>query len=461
MIPPASCAPAPGSATPVGQARRCMDELRALLANTVRASKIDEVLAGLTAACERVASEHAGMAEELLGAYEQLGVVFEVTSRLPSVKREQEVLDLFLDSLRRSFTGRRVLVAVPATEGGWPLTGAGSVQGWQVQGGAADLEDWLRAVVLRAREEQHVLVEKRPTPAATGGVAETMVAPVFAGTTFVCAIILTRSADHQEFRTGDMLLLESLATYCGDLLRNHRLMRELQDLSLAMVRALVNAVDQKDEYTSGHSLRVAFYASQLGKELKLPAEDFRMLQWSALLHDVGKIGIRDDVLKKPGRLTDEEFAHIKEHPVRSHKVVQEVPQLAGALAGVLYHHERFDGTGYPAGLKGQEIPLQARIIQIADVFDALTSSRSYRPAYEWRKALDILRDEAGKTVDPNLQQLFDRHMRDVLEADPKAWERKVKRANQFASAFSSIDNARATDSAAAPAREAMARRSRT
>jgi HD-GYP domain-containing protein (c-di-GMP phosphodiesterase class II) len=185
-----------------------------------------------------------------------------------------------------------------------------------------------------------------------------------------------------------------------------------------------------------------------------------MLQWSALLHDVGKIGIRDDILNKQGKLTPEEFRHIQEHPVRSHRVVQQVPQLAAALDGVLYHHERFDGSGYPAGLQGEEIPLQARIIQIADVFDALTSSRSYRPAYDWRKALEILREEAGKTVDPGLQQVFDRHMRAVLESDPKAWERKVERANQFASAFSSTDDSLATDSSADPAEEAMAIRSR-
>ncbi len=238
-------------------------------------------------------------------------------------------------------------------------------------------------------------------------------------------------ASTPAFAASDMGLLQSLTTFCGDLIRKKRLVGELHTMSIAMVRALVNAVDQKDEYTSGHSLRVAFFATLIGRELNLPEKELQMLQWSALLHDVGKIGIRDDVLKKAGKLTDEEFAHMKEHPVRSHRVVQQVPQLSDALAGVLHHHERFDGKGYPLGLAGEDIPLQARIIQIADVFDALTSTRSYRSAFQWTKALQIMQEEAGKTLDPRLQQLFDGMMRNRLEGSDNAWEQLVAKANQF------------------------------
>jgi HD-GYP domain-containing protein (c-di-GMP phosphodiesterase class II) len=207
-----------------------------------------------------------------------------------------------------------------------------------------------------------------------------------------------------------------------------------------MVRSLVSAVDQKDQYTCGHSLRVGYHATTLGRLLNLPEVELQMLQWSALLHDVGKIGIRDEVLNKQGKLTPDEFQHIKEHPGKSYRVVQQVPQLAAALDGILHHHERYDGTGYPSGLSGEEIPLQARIIQIADVFDALTSSRSYRPAYDWKEALDIMRSEAGKTVDPHLQTVFDQHIRSVLEGDPAAWQRLIEKANHFASAFESEDS---------------------
>lgn len=181
-----------------------------------------------------------------------------------------------------------------------------------------------------------------------------------------------------------------------------------------LVRALVSAVDQKDQYTSGHSNRVGFYSRLLGVKLGLKDDDLQMLEWSALLHDVGKIGIRDDVLKKPGKLTKEEFEHIKEHPVRSYEVVRQIPQLKGALAGVRHHHERLDGSGYPDGLAGDEIPLQARIVLVADIFDSLTTTRSYRKAFSWEKALEILHEEAGSVGDPKLVELFDAIIRDEV-----------------------------------------------
>jgi hypothetical protein len=360
------------------------------------------------------------MAEELLAVYEQLGVVFEVTKRLPTVSCEGEVLDLFLGSLRCSFAQRSVLVLNHLDNGRWQIAGVDQPPA-----------EWIVSMVTSARERQRVAVERPPASAPSDAAAEALVATVVAGNDLVCAIILERAKDAPPFSASEMLIVESLATFCGDLIRNHRLVRELRDMSIAMVRSLVSAVDQKDEYTCGHSLRVGYYATALGRELNLTEVELQMLQWSALLHDVGKIGIRDAVLNKTGRLSDEEFSHIKEHPVRSHQVVRTVPQLADALDGVLYHHERYDGTGYPAGLKGEGIPLQARIIQIADVFDALTSNRSYRGAYDWATALAILREESGRTVDPRLQATFDRIIRKELEGDPDAWPVLVERATRF------------------------------
>ncbi len=381
---------------------------------------LSAALNGLSDALRQVQQEHAGLTEELLGVYEQLGIVFEVTRKLPTVQNETMVVYLFLDSLRNTYQGRTVGVGVRGKKGNW-----------LVRGQRMELEPWLESLLDRTTQRTVVLVEPAPDNAPAGSPAEIMVGSVFAGDDFVCAIVLSRNPDAPPFRASDMSLLETLAVFCGDLIRNHRLVRQLRDMSVAMVRALVNAVDQKDEYTSGHSLRVAYYATMLARDFGLDESEVQMLEWSALLHDVGKIGIRDGVLKKEGKLTDDEFTHMKEHPVRSHKVVQQVPQLAEALAGVLHHHERYDGSGYPAGLKGEDIPLQARIIQIADVFDALTSNRSYRSAFSWEKALQIMAEEAGKTVDPQLQNRFDGLIRAIVENRPGAWKRLVDQASQF------------------------------
>ncbi|HNQ23616.1 MAG TPA: HD-GYP domain-containing protein [Phycisphaerae bacterium] len=378
-------------------------------------------LAHLAGRVERFVAEHEGMAEELLSVYEQLGAVFEVTRRLPEVHNEAQVIELFRERLRRSFAGRRVsMVRQRPGERVW-VDRAEDLQ----------ITPWLAELIEQVCAQGAVRVETPPTGAAGPQVVEVMVAPVRAGNTLVCAAVLSRPQGTAEFRACDMNLLETLIAFCGDLIRNHRLVHELRETSIAMVRTLVTTVDQKDEYTSGHSVRVGYYARLLGARVGLNQNELQTLEWSALLHDIGKIGIRDDVLKKKGKLTPEELAHMREHPTRSFKVVQAVPQLAGALDGVLHHHEHYDGGGYPLGLKGDEIPLQARLIQIADIFDALTSTRSYRGAYDWRKALDILAEEAGTTVDPHLQGVFAALIRERLEHDEGAWRAMLERAERL------------------------------
>jgi len=399
---------------------RRLGALREHFANPNGGDILERLIGEASSAAEKITVEHAGMAEELLCAYEQLGAVYDVTRRLPLVRTESEVVDLFVDGLRRTYEGRDVF-AIAADSVDRPSFSQTEDRG----------ESWLVSLVRRARDQRRVLVERAPEGELPDGMADVMVGPVFAGKVFACAIVALRP-DHVElFRSNDMVLLESLTIFCGDLIGNHRLVHELQDMSLGVVRSLVNAVDHKDRYTSGHSIRVGFFATLLGETIGLDSRDLQMLQWGALLHDVGKIGIRDDVLNKAGKLTESEFRHIKEHPVSSHKIVQEVTQLAQAFDSILHHHEHYDGSGYPDGLVGEEIPLSARVIQIADVFDALTSDRAYRKAFGWEEALEIMEKEAGRTVDPELQTAFDRVVREQVEANLDGWNALVGRANRF------------------------------
>jgi len=166
----------------------------------------------------------------------------------------------------------------------------------------------------------------------------------------------------------------------------------------------VSAIDQKDHYTSGHSERVGFLAHLTGRGLGLPLSELKVLEWAGLLHDVGKIGIPEDILNKPGRLTEAEFDQIKRHSVMGHEILKPIASLEQVLAGVLYHHETPDGSGYPEGLKGDEISLVARIIRAADVFDALSSARSYRGAYSIEAACEIIRKDAGTKIDAEVAQ---------------------------------------------------------
>lgn len=172
------------------------------------------------------------------------------------------------------------------------------------------------------------------------------------------------------------------------------------------LEALASALDAKDRYTRGHSERVAEYASLIATAMKLPEDQVEMIQHMALLHDVGKIGITDDILCKPGKLTAEEFEIIKGHSGLGAKIIEAMGDLAVSKEYILYHHEQYAGGGYPHGLSGEDIPLGARIISVADAFDAMTSDRAYRPRKSFAEAFAILQGMSGRQFDPQVVKAF-------------------------------------------------------
>jgi len=181
-----------------------------------------------------------------------------------------------------------------------------------------------------------------------------------------------------------------------------RAARENHELFINSIRALAAAIDAKDPYTRGHSERVARYSSLVAREMGLSSEDVRRVRLSALLHDVGKIGIDDRILRKPTALTEEEFEIMKSHPVKGAAIMEAIPQLKDVIPGMKHHHERWEGGGYPEGLSGEGIPLQARIVSVADTFDAMTTTRPYQRAMDIRFVFQRLRDLAGNRFDPSV-----------------------------------------------------------
>jgi len=197
----------------------------------------------------------------------------------------------------------------------------------------------------------------------------------------------------QTFNT----MSEELERFIEDL---KRAADENRALFMGSIQMLAGAVDEKDPYTRGHSDRVTRYSLLIAKEMKLPSSFLEILQVSAQLHDVGKIGIEDHILKKPGALTEEEFEVMKTHTTKGANILRPVTQLAEMLPGIELHHEALDGRGYPYGLKGDQIPLLARVIAVADTFDALTTNRPYQQAHTPEQALEIIKNLAGKRLDP-------------------------------------------------------------
>lgn len=178
------------------------------------------------------------------------------------------------------------------------------------------------------------------------------------------------------------------------------------EILLEALKAIIYGLEEKDNYTHGHSIRVTEYAVILAEALNLDEQSIREVELCGLFHDIGKIGIPDSVLLKPARLSKAEFEIMKSHPVRSAKIIEKIKSLHNLIPGIKHHHERYDGLGYPEGLVGEEIPLYARIILIADTYDAMTSTRPYRLALGKEVAFEELRKCAGTQFDPKLVEVF-------------------------------------------------------
>lgn len=223
-----------------------------------------------------------------------------------------------------------------------------------------------------------------------------------------CAILIAggKRGDDPQVSSYDTKLISSVSGYVGTFLDNARLEVRRNAMFVGSIQALTALVDAKDHYTQGHSERVALLAKQLGTAMGLPVEIVERIHLSGLLHDVGKVGVPEAVLTKTSRLTDEEFELIKLHPQLGYDVLKGIPDFEDILEGVLTHHERWDGRGYPDGIAGEQIPLFGRVMCLADSFDAMSSNRAYRAAMPREKVISEIIACAGQQFDPSLAPIF-------------------------------------------------------
>jgi len=204
----------------------------------------------------------------------------------------------------------------------------------------------------------------------------------------------------------DLLLLSAVCNFAGPALDSARLYTELQRTYLSTVRAFVSSLEAKDTYTRGHSERVADYTRVLGAALGLKRHDLDMVIFGAMLHDIGKIGVAEGILNKPGPLSPEEWRVVRSHPEMGARIVSHIEYLGPAVGPILHHHERIDGRGYPHGLAGEEIEFGARVVTVVDSFDAMTTHRPYRRAMEVGQAVRLLRVHAGRQFDAAVVDTF-------------------------------------------------------
>ena len=217
---------------------------------------------------------------------------------------------------------------------------------------------------------------------------------------------LNRKEDASSFTEDNLKLLFTMANDVAFAIENATLYQNLHESYLSIIRALVSALELKDSHTRGHSESVTRYAVALAKKLKLSPQEIESIEVAAILHDIGKIGIQESILNKPGKLNNEEWKEMKRHPEFSYKILKEV-NFPWEIKPVIYaHHERYNGKGYPARLKGEKIPLGARILAVADTFAAMTSDRAYRKGLSKEMAIEELKRVAGTQLDPELVKVF-------------------------------------------------------
>jgi HD-GYP domain-containing protein (c-di-GMP phosphodiesterase class II) len=230
------------------------------------------------------------------------------------------------------------------------------------------------------------------------------------GTHIIGLMVAINRIDKPDFDSTDVKLFNSVASGCAVFVENGRLFKDLKELFIGSLKALTSSIDAKDQYTRGHSERVAllsrWIADKLAEKEPVSEELIHKIYLAGLLHDIGKMGISESVLRKKDKLTEEEFSQIRAHPAVGASILSGIKQMKDIVPGILCHHERVDGKGYPAGLTGEQIPLIGKIIGLADSFDAMTSRRTYRDAMSLQQAMAEIEKGLGTQFDEKTGKVF-------------------------------------------------------
>ncbi len=378
-----------------------------------------DVLHTLSSRLQAVASLNEELNRELTRCYSHLNAIFEITEGVANLRCPEAIREALLLRYAGMLEADAAYVAAPDNS----IRCVGRMDRHVDLPGEEVIAERLAdeiAQVRVARRSRHA--SRSPTePTATWQALLGALAPRERAVEVVIAV---RAPGRVPFDPGDLLASETVLVYGGQILGNALLVHDLEEASFATVRALTRVMDARDSYTCGHSERVAWLARMTGKVLGLSRQDLQTLEWAGVLHDVGKLGVPEIVLNKPGPLTPEEFERVKQHPRLGFEILRPVPSLRPALEAVLHHHENHDGSGYPSGLAGEDVPLLARILHVVDVFDALTSARPYRGRMLLEDSFNALRAGSGRSTDPHVTRVFIRAFSDYARCDPKDFARR-------------------------------------
>ncbi|MHB8902692.1 MAG: HD-GYP domain-containing protein [Thermoguttaceae bacterium] len=369
----------------------------------------------------RSGDEIESVSQNLASTYEEISLLYRLTHNLRISRSDDELGRLAVKWLADVVPAKALaLQMLPREEEyGTPAAGEKRRSSVTVHGDcpidAGEFEEILALLDLSPTSQPVVLNDPQAARAEWpfGGVRQLVVVPLAEGDRLLGHLAAINHVDDLEFGTVEASLLNSVAAILGIHSSNIDLYRQQRELLEGIIRSLISSIDAKDPYTCGHSDRVARIAVRLARQLNCPSAVVEAIYLSGLLHDIGKIGVDDAVLRKPGKLTDEEYEHIKTHVIVGHKILRDLRKLDEVLPVVLHHHESWDGKGYPGRLGGDDIPFSARIVAVADAYDAMASNRPYRQGMPVERIESIFRNGAGQQWDPRVVQALMEALGDV------------------------------------------------
>lgn len=351
---------------------------------------------------------------------EQMIALLRAGRHLMSIEKEDDLLHMILNDAVSSLDAQRGAIVLAETPNG-PLKLRALASGHSQLGSrTAFSQNLAQRSFSRGESILCTSVEEDPELMGARSIAEGTMASV------LCVLLRTprkrlgvlhldRGPMQKPFTKDDLHLADALAAHVSAGIECAQLLAKQRQLFLATITTLADAVELRDKYTGNHTKRVTNFSILLAEQLDLPSDDIEILKIGTPLHDVGKIGIPDDILKKPGKLTNEEFEIMKTHTVKGAEILGQVPDPAAAVPIARSHHERWDGRGYPDALRGEDIPRLARIVAVADAFDAMTSDRPYRQGMAPEVAFAEVEKQRGRQFDPEAATAFLQIRQRVIE----------------------------------------------
>ncbi len=376
------------------------------LAGWVVGKENDVILANLVTSLGRCEMEKRAVGQEALNKYKEITLLYDCSERIAACLNTSEVANLLIEETRRIIKSTNVSVMLFDEKLGTlniiaalgneyspkkDIRPGEGIAGLVFSTGKAEIVNNVKSDS-RYREGKNKTRSLLCIPLKTKG------------DSFGVLNISTDKAN--RYSAEDLKVASTIAFQGSIAIENAQLYENLKETFFTTVRTLAEAIEKRDSYTGGHTKRVMDYSVSIGVTMGLSNENIEQLRLSAILHDIGKIGVRDDILLKQEKLTIEEYELLKKHPVYGEEILKFIKQLNGIIPGVKYHHEFYNGQGYPDGLKGDEINIIARIIAVADSFDAMTTERPYQKGLSVSEAVNELKKNSGVQFDPAVVDAF-------------------------------------------------------